>query len=943
MRFRFGEFEADTTRFLLYREGQAIPVDRKVFDLLAYFLERPGTLISRDDLLADVWDGIAVAPKAVNTALYELRRVLIDNPKRPRFVETVRGRGFRFVGEVQRVVLGTRGEVFVGRQRELEALASCLESTRSEGGQAVVVSGPAGIGKSRLVEQFVAERVEPEAVVVGRCSESELAPPYLPWLQILKRLVSRDEHTGSKASVLSAISGGRRNGPQISPFEVASEVVERIGSARHRVQVIVLEDVHCADPASIEVLKSLCFEIHETGVLLVCTSRPDSGFTKGVLAASLTSARELSLGGLGLADLEALASELGRDVGSARDLLVQTGGNPLYAGLVLARNASAGASLSVLVRRELEPATRECRSVLEAIAVFGREVGLDVLSAVAGVGISEWVHEAEALSLLEVAEGRVRFSHILLRDAVYLALDPRERERLHREAARCSESAGDRAHHLARATSLVHWSELVEAHLAASREAAVSGAVEDALRHLDSAGLAVDSSTPEASGLSTRIQIRIGEVLVRAGRKLEGRRKLLRAHESALEGGHSDLAVDAAVGALPGLLAIEAGSHDPLVASALEACLTFSLDSKMESRVCSLLAIANTWAPRARERNAQLIERARLVAGNSDAAVECAAYVVSHSPDNLGERVHLSARCRELSWGSGNRDEMVLACVISVALSLETGDRGSFERHCRELERVTDEADSLEASWYPDLYRATRLMMEGEFRAVEDVVSGLSVRLAGREDANIRQSLGALVAVVRYHQGRAEEVLPALEAIGREVPAAWIWRSSEALVRAIAGDREGASQLLDALLPWVGQERDLLWLFSSVLLAETSIELRRLDIAAALLPALERYSDRNAIAGFGILSWGSTSRVVGRLRLLLNDVNGAVEDLRRAVAAEKRMQDVPWTARSLVELGAALAAAGDSSAAEISREGESLLRSLGGRKHAMQSIKGLAS
>lgn len=104
----FGEFELDSDRFELRRNGRPRKVEAKVFDLLAHFAKNPGHVFSRDDLIAAVWRGRVVSDATVSTCIKSARRALDDSGDTQRYIATVRGRGFRFAADVESA--GVRAE-----------------------------------------------------------------------------------------------------------------------------------------------------------------------------------------------------------------------------------------------------------------------------------------------------------------------------------------------------------------------------------------------------------------------------------------------------------------------------------------------------------------------------------------------------------------------------------------------------------------------------------------------------------------------------------------------------------------------------------------------------------------------------------------------------------------------------------------------------------------
>jgi DNA-binding winged helix-turn-helix (wHTH) protein len=97
MHYRFGPFQLDLDRFSLSKEGEPVEVEPKVLKLLVYFLENHGRVISRDELVREVWGDDFVSDSAVSHAVYGLRRALGDDAKDPEFLRTSHGRGFEFL------------------------------------------------------------------------------------------------------------------------------------------------------------------------------------------------------------------------------------------------------------------------------------------------------------------------------------------------------------------------------------------------------------------------------------------------------------------------------------------------------------------------------------------------------------------------------------------------------------------------------------------------------------------------------------------------------------------------------------------------------------------------------------------------------------------------------------------------------------------------------
>lgn len=164
----FGDFVLDIANAQLTRAGQVVELPPKSFELLAFLAQRPGELVLKDTLLDNVWGRRFVSEGAVKTVVSELRAALGDDARAPRWVQTVQGRGYRFVGEVRPLApktsaalaaaaTATRGNLppalppAIGRDEELAALAALVGAHRL-----VTVVGTAGVGKTVLATTLAA-------------------------------------------------------------------------------------------------------------------------------------------------------------------------------------------------------------------------------------------------------------------------------------------------------------------------------------------------------------------------------------------------------------------------------------------------------------------------------------------------------------------------------------------------------------------------------------------------------------------------------------------------------------------------------------------------------------------------------------------------------------------------------------------------------------------
>jgi DNA-binding winged helix-turn-helix (wHTH) protein len=185
MKFRFVDYELDEERLELRRQGSVVVLQPKPLAVLLRLLHSYPGVVSRDELLASVWEGLVVTDNSVSRAVRQLRLAL-DTPSGP-VLRTVRGRGYGLAVPVEAGGLrsaGARAPVeppgaFVGRGRELVQLGAALDAASRGAGRALVIVGQAGMGKTRLVQRFASEAEARGARVLwGACYAGVWSPRY---------------------------------------------------------------------------------------------------------------------------------------------------------------------------------------------------------------------------------------------------------------------------------------------------------------------------------------------------------------------------------------------------------------------------------------------------------------------------------------------------------------------------------------------------------------------------------------------------------------------------------------------------------------------------------------------------------------------------------------------------------------------------------------------
>jgi class 3 adenylate cyclase len=347
----------------------------------------------------------------------------------------------------------------VGRRRQLAALSSALESAISDRTfHLFTVLGPAGVGKSRLVEEFLAGLGDVATVRRGRC---------LPYGEKI-------EHWPLREAGLLGVPGVEPDG-----------VRERVESlARDRPLVIALDDLQWADATLLALLEDLAESSREAPVLLVCSARPELLEKRPAWGGGKPNATSILLEPLSEAESERMLDNvLGESdlPDPVRDYIVRTSeGNPLFVEELLAmlveRNIlrrEAGRwttsevpaipippTIQALVAARIDRLPEAERTVLELASVEGKLFDRDAVAALAPAGLLDDVDallaalvRKELVRPRPAGQGGFSFRHQLIRDAAYASLPMRARANLHDELARRREgsTAEIAAYHAAQA------------------------------------------------------------------------------------------------------------------------------------------------------------------------------------------------------------------------------------------------------------------------------------------------------------------------------------------------------------------------------------------------------------------------------------------------------------------------------------------------------------
>lgn len=990
--YTFGEFELDEALFELRRRGEPIELQPKPLQLLFYLVRQRDRVAEKRELFDELWPDVIVSEAALTSALRDLRRALDDSGPRNRIISTLRGRGYRFTAPVTErpALAGPRREeglegprIFVGRAAVLARLERALDAAARGGGGIVLLRGEPGIGKTRTVEQFAStSRMRGVSVYETWCYEGEGAPPYRPWAQLLRQL-NQDrkealrERLGAEADDLPALlveQAGSRSAPSQEPEEARFQLFERVASflsaaAAGGALLVVIDDLHAADPASLRLLDFLARELAQSRILILGTYRDVQVHRGHPLAQTVAElarhdlCTRIPLEGLSRDEIAELVPALTGAPASPDwigALAQRTDGNPFFikemVQLLAARGARALQDVTAL-SHELPPGLREvfrgrlqllsprCNEALAVASVIGGTFELETLAQASDIAPAELAKELETARqsglLSEAAGGAYRFSHSLIQETVYAEQSPARRSELHRRVGEALESIGHSgapglpgalAHHFGRAAQKGDAAKAVEYAARAAERAMELLAFEEAEAHYSSA---LELRTRADAIERCELLLGLGEARAggghRAGsraafeeaasiaRELKDAERLARAAEG-FAGRPIQFSVDAAA---VGLLEEALGSLDPS-------------DSPLRIRILVWLA-GHVFAPRGVQRADELMDEAmERAARRGDPALLARALEVRDwlqwgrvLPE---DRYRSASECLRLAEQAGDDALAGKAQLHRIRAKLELGDLDAAESEFAEFERRVEERRLLTESHQVAGYGAMAALLRGDFEHAER----LSLEALNRAVKNAHEPGFAVatlrMGLIRREQGRLEEI----ETVARDL----VDRQPEnvgahcglALLEAELGRSESAEGRLQRLAAhdfealWADPE----WLVSAAFLSDACYRLEARDAAAALYERLRPWASFQIILGDGQAVLGSTHYYLGQLAATTGDLDSAEAHYAEAESVHEQMGAHPWLAHTRYAWALALEQRGERERAlETARPALEAARDLG--------------
>ncbi len=837
----------------------------------------------------------------------------------------------------------------VGRADECSELRTALDGASGGRGTLFLVSGEAGIGKTRLALELEQQAEQRDFVVAwARSWQAGGAPAFWPWSEALSAIAGRlspealrsilDQQVAALAPLLPEHSAhlvplvdSDADRARFVLFCAVRTFLDR--SSRFAPVVLIFDDLHAADHSTLLLLEFLSQSIRSLPLLVFATFRevemrlsPELGPVVGEIARS---GRTLPLGRLAEAD----ASDLVQSVASLEPeakhrVLDMARGNPLFLGemarlclLDPARFKAGGAELPhgvlAVIGSRLSRLPEPVRRALEIGATIGDEFDLPLVAVVGELPATKLDQLAatgrENGILLELDGLRLRFAHGLYREALYRGLSLSNRRRLHgaivlsleqRHASDPDPPLAELAHHALEAEP-DHLERAVGYSVRAAEVALGMLAYEDALSLLERASAVVER-LPGSAALSAELLLARGLAQIRVGEIARGRELCKAAAEIARKLPAPELFARAALG-YGSEIAIAV--VDPSLIRLLEDALAALGDQNARLRVMVMARLAAAQQPSKNHDEPIALAREAIALART----------LDHEPTLLGvlhfgmaammdfvvpqQRIGLNREMGTLAARLGDRPRQLRAHGRLVFDHVELGDFEAALLHTEMYERLVAELGLPHLGWRAPLFRAMHALALGRF----DQAYALREQAAQSPSSDAEASrclaehkLGALRAAERLDELAARIDTEASLSFGGLAEASAFMSASKALLAARREDSESVERLLDEVPEdtwlWEGGPPSLM------LLAEPVAHLKRDRRARALYERLLPTSGHDISWGmFGCLWEGPGDRILGLLAGAFGEWATAAEHFDAALARLERLSALPYLARTRYE------------------------------------------
>jgi DNA-binding winged helix-turn-helix (wHTH) protein/tetratricopeptide (TPR) repeat protein len=970
--YRFAGFSLDAARLELRAPGgERVEASAGAIELLLHLIRHRERIVTKEELSKRLWPNVVVNENALAQHIWAVRKAVGDAGSEQRLIKNVRGRGYRFVADVDEVrISAASGPVappnaeFVGREEELAWASRCFQDALSGNGRVGLISGDAGIGKTRLLQEL--RRVAVQLGFhenEGRCHDDEAMPPFWPWkdalanverrldLDALRRAVAQDGADLSR--LIPALN--RRLGSWSPPparetdddryylFQAAAEFL--VCAAAEAPVLITLDDLHWADLPSLRLLKFLAPYIGASRIVVMATYRgnelPESHRRLLEGTARQACVQRRTLEGLDVAAAAKLLARSGLRIETEEleRIFVLTAGNPLFIAeleafrennLEVGSPAAAEGLYQALARR-VSRLQSSCQAVARVAAVLGHDFRLADLKRVTGQ-----VDQNIAATLELLIEQRIvvpdpehvatyRFTHSLVRETIYRGIGASERARLHRAVAEALERLlpdqgptrmGEIAHHYHAAIPSGTASKAAKYAGLVAERAYAGAAFEESVRLYRRGLEALELCDSPDESYRNRLLLGLGHALRGASEEAAVvRASFAQVAENALRTGDAAVYAEAALGyaghdsvRTHQLTEMGVVDNDEVAYLTRANEMLGPTDSVKKSMILALLARAlyhSTDVKRRDETARDSVAMARrLQEPHLIARTLLIKQQVLRTPDLLDERISDLSEVIEIADAIGARELQIDARHERAWAYVQLARMDKAEADIHRIGRLADELRQPSERRLVELWELSWAYL----REPVDQVEGRDLaRFMQRRTAKTSQAYGIRLLMTRYVQDRAAETIPLLESFAQQFPLPGSWHCALASTYATVGRMEDSHQQLEAVAAsgYSAVPRTHDWLASFAYAANAAQLLKDKARARELRDVLAPFENQVIVLGVGNCIGGQVARTLGDLHRLLGDGDEAERCYKKALetaATMKLPMLVAWTQVELAQL-----------------------------------------
>ncbi|MCB1256978.1 MAG: AAA family ATPase [Microthrixaceae bacterium] len=847
----------------------------------------------------------------------------------------------------------------VGRSVEAASLHQAWKRVAAgDGRELVIVAGEAGLGKTTLLANAARAAFEDGACVLFGHAEEDLATPYGLFAEALGHLVTHAQEATLRTYVDSCgsdlariVPALTRRLPDLDPPQSSDAETERyrllasvVGLVNQitAVQpvVMVLDDLQCADSASLQMLRHLTSE--DIGLrLLILASFRDNEIASGhqlvdTLAALWRTEGVTRVDLRGLDDsgvIELVEATAGHElddsgVNLAHALSRETDGNPFFVAEVLRHLVETGAlfqddtgrwvsdltvaevrlpdSVREVIGARVSRLGPEATRVLSTAAVIGRDFDLELLA------LATSTSEDTVLDLLEAAElaalvrdpisitGKFTFSHALIQHTLYQDLSHNRRARIHERVAealedltvgRPGERVSELAYHWAQATRPADTAKAVGYSAQAGAAALAALAPADAVRWFTQA---LELLAPTGD-LRQRAEILIG--LGNAQRETgtaSHRETLLEAAQLADQIDDVPLLVQAVLANNRGYHSVVGGVDEDRIAAIDRALERLSHEPSPErARLLGLSSAERTYAVGLPERLALAEDAVAGARQSGDRSALLWAMQLAFRPINHPSTLDLYNKWTQEALGLvADSDDVLLRYHIHVntmLAALQRADLSTLESNAAVAQQIATQVPHTSLRWNAKFHQAWQHGLKGDLAGFElGAEHALNYGIEnGEPDAFT--IFAAQITHVRFYQGRLHELVPVVEQALADSPTLYVFKAVLTLAKARGGELDAARQMLeDDLRLGFPMPEDQAWSTGLSAWADAASVLGDSRAAAALKEMILPYHDQIPSAAVGFFP--SAAHYLGCLDHILGNYNSAERWFEEALRLHSGMQ-----------------------------------------------------